>query len=307
MIGAMLAVWRVIRDILALSDKVNLGLISAGVAFFGMFSVFPAIAALIAVFGLLADPAIVVEQLELMRDIIPAEAYSLISSQITRLLNAGVDTLGVATAVSLGLALWASRLGVAALMQGLNAISGSPNRSGVRHYLVALTLTVSLIGICVTALLMVVIAPIAIALLPISAATGWILEGVRWTVAFAIVQAALSILYRFGPNRRGDRMRWFTPGALLVVVLWIAASFGFSYYLTNFGSYNEVYGSIGAVIAMLMWLYISAYLILMGAAFNVVILDARHKAVEEAQSIFEADDRPLRGAADVGVEPVGLQ
>lgn len=273
MIGTIKRLWSVISDILTLADKVHLGLIAAGVAFFGMFSVFPAIAALIAVFGLLADPAIVVEQLELMQEIIPEDAYALLFDQVERLLGAPTETLGVATAISVGLALWAARAGVAALIQGLNAINGSPNRSGLRHYLVALTLTASLVGISVTALLMVVVAPIVIAFLPVSPLTGWLLEGTRWVVAFVIVQAALSILYRFGPNRRGNRTRWFTPGALLVLVLWIGASAGFSYYLTNFGSYNQVYGSIGAVIAMLMWLYISAYLILMGAAFNFVVLE----------------------------------
>lgn len=294
MIRGLKKIWTIIWDILTLADKVNLGLIAAGVAFFGMFSVFPAIAALIAVFGLLADPAIVVAQLELVREIIPAEAYELIFDQFDRLLSARTETLGVATAISLGLALWAARAGVAALMQGLNAINGMPNRGGFRHYLVALTLTVSLIGISVTALLLVVVAPIVIAFLPVSPLTSWLLEGTRWIVAFVIVQAALSILYRFGPNRRGDRMRWFTPGALLVLVLWIAASAGFSYYLTNFASYNQVYGSIGAVIAMMMWLYISAYLILMGAAFNVVILERprtkrKVDAVEEAISPFDGE------------------
>ncbi len=288
MFKAMKKVWSVIWDILILADKVNLGLVAAGVAFFGMFSIFPAIAALIAVFGLVADPAIVVEQLDLVRDIIPDETYNLISYQFTRLLGAGTQTLGLATVISLGVALWAARAGVAALMQGLNAISGMPNRGGLWQYVVALTLTVSLIGICVTALLMVVVAPIVIAFLPISSSTGLILEATRWVVAFLIVQAALSVLYRFGPNRRGDRMRWFTPGALLVVVLWIAGSYGFSYYLSNFGSYNEIYGAIGAVIAMLMWLYISAYLVLMGAAFNVVVL-RQERGVKEAVSPFDTE------------------
>ena len=282
-------VWGVLWEMLTLADKVNLGLIAAGVGFFGMFSVFPAIAALIAVFSLVSDPSVVMGQLELVRELVPPDAYTLIADQVSRLLGARTETLGLATAISLALALWAARAGVAALMQGLNAISGQPNRGGFRHYLVALTLTLSLLGICIVALLMVVVAPIVIAFLPISASTGLILESIRWFVAFLIVQAALSVLYRFGPNRRGNRMRWFTPGALLVVLLWIGASAGFSYYLTNFGSYNEIYGSIGAVIAMLMWLYISAYLVLMGAVFNVVMLDHGH-AIEEAQNPFESEE-----------------
>ena len=268
-------IWRGARDVFALASHVNLGLISAGVAFFGMFSIFPALAALIAVFGLVADPSVVEEQLVLVEELIPAEAYGLIAGQIERLLAVQTGTLGLATMVSIVLAIWAARAGVAALIQGLNAINAVPNRSGLWHYIVALFMTVSLMAICIVALLTVVIVPVALALLPVSVSFVATIEALRWIVMFAIVIAALSVLYRFGPNRRGRRIGWVTPGAVVVVVVWVAASVGFSYYLTNFGSYNEVYGSIGAVVAMLMWLYISAYLVLMGAVLNVVLEGAR--------------------------------
>lgn len=159
----------------------------------------------------------------------------------------------------------------------MNAIFGTPNRGGVRHALVALLLTLTLIGMAIVALFMVVIAPIAIALLPLQAETEQLLEVIRWIVALLSLLAALGLLYRYGPNRRGARPSWLTPGALLVVVAWLAASAGFSLYVTNFGSYNEVYGSIGAVIALLMWLYISAYLILLGAVMNVALERVRGK------------------------------
>jgi len=264
-------VWHWLRAVFDLAGRVHLGLIAAGVAFFGMFSIFPGLAALIALFGLVADPEIVGEQLQAMQELIPAEAYVLISDQTNRLLAAQTETLGLTTLISIFLAVWAARAGVAALIQGLNAINGKPNRGGLWHYVVALFLTVTLMFICVVALLSVVVAPILLAFLPISAVTAWLLEAVRWAVTFLIMMTGLSVLYRYGPNRRGDRMRWITPGAFFVVLVWVVASVGFSYYLTNFGSYNEVYGSIGAVIAMLMWLYISAYLVLMGAALNVVV------------------------------------
>lgn len=253
------------------ADRAHLGLISAGVAFFGMFAIFPAMAALIAIFGLVADPVIVEDQLSLMQDLIPEDAYTLFEGQISSLLSTRTDALGWATALSTFLALWSARAGVAALMQGLNAISGGRNRRGIRHYAVALLLTICLLGIAVSALLVVVIAPIVLAFLPVSGVTGFLLETVRWVVALFIVLAALGLLYRFGPNSKGARMSWVTPGAFFVVVMWIAASVGFSVYLTNFGSYNEVYGSIGAVVAMLMWLYISAYLVLLGAVLNVTL------------------------------------
>lgn len=256
-------------------DEKNVSLISAGVAFYGLFAVFPGIAAVIALFGLLADPAAVYSQLDLMAEFIPAGAYDLFQNQITSVLNTRSDALGWATLVSIGLSLWSARAGVAALMRGLNAIYNAPNRSGLRHYLVALTLTAVLIGFAIVALLAVVVAPVALALFPLQANTSMLLEVVRWIVALCVLMAGLGLLYRYGPNRRGSRMGWITPGALLVIVLWLGASFGFSFYVSNFSSYNEVYGSIGAVIALLMWLYISAYLILLGAVLNVTLEDWR--------------------------------
>ena len=271
MIARLLSLWRPVANALAMADQANLGLIAAGVAFFAIFAIFPALAAIIAVFGLVADPSIVESQLELMRDVIPTEAFYLFDAQISRLLGARADTLGWATALSTGVALWSARAGVAALMRGLNAIKGEPNRGGIGHSAVALLLTICLVGIAVIALLIVVIAPIVLAFLPLGGVAALALEAIRWSVALFILLAALGLLYRFGPNTVDVRTGWVSPGAIVVVVVWIAASVGFSAYLRNFGSYNEVYGSIGAVIALLMWLYISAYLVLLGAVLNVVL------------------------------------
>lgn len=263
--------YRLLRAVWDTASDRNVGLISAGVAFFGMFSIFPAIAAVIAIFGLLADPNVVVEQLALMEDIIPVDAYAIISGQIERLLGARGETLGWATFVSIALALWAARAGVAGLMGGLNEIADRPARNGFKQIVVALTLTVCLVALAIMALLAVIVAPIILAYAPLADSNAAILNGIRWVVAFFVLYAALSLLYRFGPNQRGARLRWFTIGAGTVIVLWIAASFGLSFYLSNFASYNEVYGSIGAVIGMLLWLYITAYLILLGAALNLHI------------------------------------
>lgn len=263
--------WRLLTGIIDLAGRKQLGLIAAGVAFFGMFAIFPGIAAVIAIFGLVADPSVVAEQLALMQDIIPPDAYDLFAGQIDRLLTAGSGTLGWATAVSIGLALWSSRAGVAALMGGLNAIAGTPPRGGIKQAVVALTLTICLVSLAIVALLAVVVAPVILALVPIPNATAWLLEGLRWIIALSVLVLALGLLYRFGPSRGVDRGRWFTVGAVSVVFMWIGASAGLSYYLTNFASYNEVYGSIGAVIGLLLWLYLSAYLILLGAVLNIQI------------------------------------
>ena len=262
--------WQMAKDLWALSGEVQLGLVAAGVAFYSIFAIFPAIAALIAIFGLMADPTVIETQLLLMREIIPVEAYGLIEEQLNLMLSTRPETLGFATLLSTMVALFSARNGVASLILGLNQIYGRPNRNGIRQLVVALLLTFSLVAIAVLALLVVVIAPILLAVLPLGSRTGWALEAVRWLAAFGVVMAGLGVVYRFGPNMRGARGRWITPGAFLVILFWLVASAGFSYYLANFGNYNEVYGSIGAVVALLMWLFISAWLVLLGAAINVV-------------------------------------
>ncbi|WP_296424903.1 YihY/virulence factor BrkB family protein [Yoonia sp.] len=267
----ILRVWRVLRTVWKTAGEKHLGLIAAGVAFFGMFGIFPGIAAVIAIFGLVADPVVIEEQLRLMEGIIPPDAYNLLSAQITGLVNAGTGRLGWATLVSITLALWSCRAGVGALIGGLNAIAGQRMRNGIWQMVVALLLTVALVALAIVALSAVVILPIIMAFIPLANSTAWLLEGLRWFLALGVLMTGLSLLYRFGPARIDTRGRWITVGAFVVVIIWVAASAGLSYYLTNFASYNEVYGSIGAVIGLLLWLYVSAYLILLGAALNVAV------------------------------------
>ena len=264
-------IFRLLRLIGDLSDKANIGLVSAGVAFFAMFAVFPAIAALIALFGIFADPVLVGEQLILLQELVPDVVFQPIYSQVTRLIQADNSALGLASLLSTLVALWSARAGVAALIRGLNTVYGAPNRAGVRHVLVALTLTLTLIGVAIVAVFSVVVVPVVLNFVTLGTEIAWLIEAVRWTVTLAILVMTLGLLYRYGPNTRGDRMALLTPGAVLAVVLWAAMSVAFSVYLANFANYNEIYGSLGAVIALMMWLYLSAYVVLLGAALNVAV------------------------------------
>lgn len=263
--------WRALRHVLRLMDEKNLSLIAAGVAFYGILAVFPALASIIAIWGVVGDPGAVATELAEFRAVLPRDVYMLIDSQLKALAQADGLTLGWASIVSLGLAIWSVRAGVAALMRGLNAIYDVPNRQGLSHYLHALLLTVSLIGVAIVAIGSVVLVPIVLAFVPLGAAAGTVLELTRWGVALSVLMAGFSVIYRLGPNRDDHPLRWVTPGAVFATLCWAAASAGFSLYLSNFGAYNEVYGSIGAVIAMLMWLFISAWLVLLGGALNAEI------------------------------------
>lgn len=254
------------QSLMRLIDEKNVSLIAAGVAFYSILAVFPATAAIIALWGVIGDPARALEEVAEFKPLLPQEVFDLISGQLTALIGADPLTLGWASGVSFFLTLWSARAGVAALMKGLNAIYDTSNRKGLAHAARALFLTLCLVGVAVTALVCVVVTPVAVQFVPLGPWANLGVDAARWFVALFVLFAAFVLIYRLGPNVR--RARVLVPGAVFATLGWAAASAGFSIYLANFGSYNEVYGSIGAVIAMLMWLFISAWLALLGGALN---------------------------------------
>lgn len=268
-----------LRVILAVFRRIgqrNVGLISAGVAFYAILAIFPGLAAVIALFGFLADPSVIRDQLALLQDFAPPEVYRLLNAQLDALLGATQSTLGWATLISTTAALWSARAGVGALQRGLNAIHGGETRSGFWQIASAVGLTIALVGVVLVALLSVVVVPVILSCLPLGPLSGMVLSVLPWAVALAVMVWGLGLMYRYGPNPGAGSLRRATarntrPGIVLAVVLWAGASIGFSVYLGNFGNYNEVYGSIGAVIALLMWLYIGAFVVLLGACLNAEI------------------------------------
>lgn len=275
----------------------NLGLIAAGVAFYSMLSVFPALAALIAILSLVANPSVVVVQLEEIRGLMPDAVYDILNAQIVGLVNTSSGTLGWAGLISLGVALWSARAGVGAMMHGLNLVYDQEGRTSLRHYFRALVLTICLLGVGVISLLTVVVTPIVLSFLPLGAFATWALEILRWIVAIFVIFAGIGLLYRFGPNRKGVKIGWLTPGAIMAGTSWAAMSIAFSYYVANFGNYNEIYGSIGAVIAMLIWLWISSFLVLLGAALNAELEDSQAAPVSETL-VQDDDATPASEAAE---------
>ncbi len=286
--GAIATTWAALRDGFLQIGETNLALVSAGVGFFGMLSVFPAIAALIALLSLVSDPDVVVAQLEQMRGFIPADVYEILHVQIVSLVTASADTLGWAGAISIIAALWSARAGVAAMMTGLNAVHGEKNRATLSHYVRAFLLTLALVAVGIVALVTLVVAPVVLAFFPLGGVAGFIAEALRWTIAVTVLLAGVSVLYRYGPNRSVQSRRAIKPGAFVAVISWAGLSVLFSYYVANFGNYNQVYGSIGAVIAMLVWLWLSSFLILLGAVVNAQVEKHVYGVhIPEAASPFE--------------------
>ncbi|MCV2872569.1 YihY/virulence factor BrkB family protein [Defluviimonas sp. WL0050] len=255
------------RSVWHATDDRHLSLISAGVAFYAMLAIFPAMAATIAIWGLFSDPTVMREYLFSIHEVIPDAAYEIIETQLNALLDANTGTLGWASAVSLMIALYSVHSGVTAMIMGLNAIHASRRRVGLARHLGSIALTLVLIALFLFALVVVVIVPIALNFVPFDFFTHSALRIMPWAVMFLVVMVVLGLFYRWGPNMPA-RHQWITPGAVLAALLWAAASMAFSAYLENFGTYNRLYGSIGAVVALMMWLYLSAYIVLLGAAVN---------------------------------------
>ena len=272
----MRRVWAQALTVWGVMGERQLSLIAAGVAFFAMLAVFPALAALIGLVGFWADPGIVQDTLTLMAEFVPPEAHAILADQTARLIGTTPRTLGWASAVSLLAAAWSARRGVGALAQGLNAIYGGSQRGGLWDMAVALALTGVLIGVGVVAVAAILITPLALAVLspflPPASSIPHIAGLTRWAVAVGALIVGLGLFYRYGPNRP-DRRRspFLSAGLMLAMAVWGLASIGFTLFVTNFGNYNEVYGSIGAAIALLMWFYISAYAVLIGGALNYAL------------------------------------
>lgn len=251
------------------TEQRELGLIAAGVAFFGFLAIFPAIAAVIALWGFAYDPAVIRTQLEVLSQVLPEDAYVLVEQQVNVLLGATSRQLGWATALSTAFALWSARAGVAALIRGLNAIHGYPNRSGAGHQLRALVVTVVLVGLALAAMLSTVLLPVLFAFLPLGNRELSLLHLANMAVGLALPVLGVGLAYRLGPNHTTAGRRGFlSVGLVVAVTLWMAAAWAFAAYLASFGSFNRVYGSIGAVAAFLMWLYLSSYAVLLGAAVD---------------------------------------
>lgn len=258
------AFWRFYRRI----DHAEIDLIAAGVAFYAFLAIFPAAAAVISMWSFVSNPAVIRQELELIRPLVPADFFTLISAQVDQLLSLGSSHFGVTAFLSLMLALWSARAGAAALIRGLNAIHQRPNRAGHLHQLRAIFLTFVLIGLVLAAMVMAVIMPLLGTFLPEWMDWAGLTTTTNLGLALLFAVFAVGLAFRLGPNHGPNAPPLFSWGLLVAVVLWGLVTRGFMLYLANFNSYNRVYGSIGAVAVTMIWLYLTAYAVLLGAAVD---------------------------------------
>lgn len=247
----------------------NIGLVAAGVAFYFLLAVFPLITAFLSIYGLALDPAEAREQIAGLAGLLPEEAKNLLMQQTSQLAGGSASALGFGAAFSILVALWSARKGTTAMTIALNIVyEEKDDRSILRRLLLTYLLTLGLILFFVISLAIVAAAPIAFQLLGLGGIAATAMDLLRWPILGLLAIFALSTLYRFCPDRRAAQWRWLAPGAVIAVLLWLVTSGLFSWYVSNFGNYNQMYGSVGAVVILLFWFYLTAYIFLLGAEFD---------------------------------------
>lgn len=281
---------RRVKDSLA-EDRVLL--IAAGITFYLILALFPALAAFVAVYGLFLDPATAARHIAALEGVAPPAVTELLSTQLQTLAAQQSGDLGFGAAIGLLIAFWSANGGVKAIIEGLNvAYDERETRSFLRLNLVAFAFT---LGAMVLILLMVAalaVVPALLAVLPLGSLGEIVVSLVRWPLLVAAIGLALALLYRWGPAREPPEWRWVTWGSAFATLGWLAASVGFSLYLENFADFAASYGAFAAPIAVLLWLWISMIVILMGAEINGEI---EHQTARDTTT---GKDRPMgtRGA-----------
>lgn len=277
---------RVLRrtGLVMLTDRV--GLTAAGCAFYGTLALFPGISMLISLYGLVFDPVTVEPQLAVLRGLLPSSAWGLIDERVRQLVSQPPATLGVRLLISTGVAFWSSATGIKAVLAALNlAYEETERRSIIKFQLVAFTITLAAIVGASVALSVLVALPELLAFVGVPTGAAWLIRLSSLGVLILSLLTGLSLLYRYGPSRQRPRWQWVTPGSLIATILWVVASILFSLYVGHVASYDVAYGPLGAVAAMMMWFYVTAYAVLLGAELNSEL---------ELQTAVDSTDGPPR-------------
>jgi membrane protein len=262
----------------------HLSIVAPGVAFYMMFGLVPALVALISIYGLVADPADVQQQFEGLEGAMPEQAHGLLTEQLSNI-AAQQGAAGIGAILSILVALWAASRATLALMEGLNITYDTEERRGMmKRALVRFGLTLAAVVLAISAIGMIVVLPPVLNALPVPEALSAVLSLLRWPLLLLLGIVGLSLLYRFGPDREQPEFQWLSWGGALAAILWVVASALFSLYVANFGSYDKTYGTFGAIIILLTWLLLSAYVILIGAEVDAAF-ERQTRRMEQTSAV----------------------
>jgi len=246
--------------------------IAGGVTFFVLLAIFPAIAALVSIYGIFSDPGTIRSHLEDLASFLPGGAIEVIGDQLERVASGGKTTLGATFIFTLGLSVWSANAGMKAVFDALNIVYDAEERRGlIKLNAISLAFTLAALLVMLVAVATVVVLPVVLNYAGLETTGSAILKVARWPTLYGIVVLALAFIYRFGPDREHAQWHWITWGSATAALLWIVASILFSWYAANFGAYNKTYGSLGAAVGFMTWIWISCMVILAGAEIDAVL------------------------------------
>lgn len=271
--------WQVIRRAVTKSSADNVPILAGGVAFFAFLAVFPALIAALTLYGMVADPAQVAQQMQSLSSVLPPQAQQIITEQLTAVTRSNDGALTVGLVISLLAALWSASSATSNLITAINlAYHETETRGFVTMRVLALGLTLGALVFVLVALALVAVAPVVLDQLGLGVIGQLIAQVIRWVLLIGVVIVGLAVVYRVAPNRNSPRFRWVSIGALVATVLWILGSVAFSLYVSSFGSYNTTYGALAGVIVLMLWLYLTSYIVLLGAEINA---EAEHQTARD--------------------------
>jgi membrane protein len=246
--------------------------IAAGVTFYALLAIFPAIAVVVTLYGLIADPTTIAAQIDSLSGMLPGGAVQVIGDEVRRIAASGRSSLSLALVVGLLVSLWSANAGMKAVIDALNVVYNVAERRGfIRLNMISLVFTLGAIIVMLLATAGVVVVPIVLAYLPLGTQAAPLVAIARWPLLLIAIGLALSLVYRFGPDRDNAQWRWITWGSALATIAWLAGSLLFSWYAASFGSYNTTYGSLGAAIGFMTWMWLSTIVVLIGAEIDAVM------------------------------------
>jgi membrane protein len=285
--------WDILRRTASQASEDRLMTEAAGITFYVLLALFPALAALVSLYGLVADPVTVQAHLNTLSDIVPGGGMQIIEEQVQRVAQSAGGSLGLGALLGLGVSLWSSNKAAKALFDALNVVYEEREKRGfIKLTAITLLFTLGMIAFAVLTMLGVVAVPVVLGLVGLDGrAEAWLSFG-RWPLLLVLSSLVLACLYRWGPSRESARWRWVSWGSAFAALAWLGGSAAFSWYVAHFGNYNETYGSLGAVVGFMTWIWISATVVLLGAELNA---EMEHQTAEDTTT---APEQPMgqRGA-----------
>ncbi len=261
--------WQIAKRVYAKVNDDRVLAEAAGVTFYALLALFPALAAMVSLYGLFADPSTIQQNLNTIGGVVPGGGMQIISDQLHALASKGNGALGFGLILGLLTSLWSANAGIKALFDALNVVYEEHEKRGYVHRtLLSLAFTVGAIAFVIVAIAATIVLPAVLGAVGLGGTTDLLLKLARWPVLLLVVAAFLASVYRYGPSRTHARWRWVSGGSLFAAVVWVIASALFSFYVSNFGSYDKTYGSLGAAIGFMTWIWISTTIVLVGGELN---------------------------------------